>query len=157
MLFRDLRVCSISYQAGGLYEGTSYCFGSGEKRVHFSCSAAFPNHQTAGTVTEDQEEGPSSAAQRGPSPQPEAPPENCLQAQLAQPSVPTSRFLSCSLVKPDSEKVKANIFFPTVKNTNIPSNKNHHFSTDYKDMLVSTQGKQASQHQRMATFYSCIF
>lgn len=54
-----------------------------KKRSTFFLQRGLPKPQTsAGTVTEDQEEGPSSRCPERPlTPQPEAPPENCLQAQ----------------------------------------------------------------------------
>lgn len=71
-----------------------------KKRRTFFLQRGLPKPQTsAGAVTEDQEEGPSSSTrcpERPLTPQPEALPENCVcRRRAARPFVSTSRFFSC--------------------------------------------------------------
>lgn len=116
--------CFISYQAGGLYEATSYCFGFGGKKESIFCRVGFPSSRPgAGAVAPSQsvkEEGPPSstrlrpAAQRGTSHLNRKLCRKTRSADTQRPG-PVSRPAGSSAVSPvnpGSEKVMASIFFP---------------------------------------------
>ena len=134
-----------------------------EKRSTFFLQRGLPKAQTsAGAITEDQEEGPSSftrCPERPLTPQPEALPVNCVcRRRAARPSVSTSRFFSCFPSETGFWESEGKYFLSTVKNINIPSSSKITISPlTIRTCLLVLQGKQASQHQRMAKFYSCIF
>ena len=113
--------CFISYQAGGLYEATSYCFGFGGKKECIFCRAGFASSRPgAGPSRSVKEEGPSSstplcpAAQGGTSHLNRKLCQKTRSADTQRPG-PLSRQAGSSAVSPanpGSEKVKANISFP---------------------------------------------